>query len=225
MIFSTTSAVEIVEAMVTEDFLTLPHDYGTNTPFEVDGSDLLYFIWREASHENSASFENLTISECQSSLSVKYIHNYSAFLFFTNASSAVVNATLIEMSVVDYTDNLLDYMYNRTANSVIYLGYGKEFEVTYCLALKTRPSCTIELVPALLGVVIACNLIKIVVLLNILYLPVTRLRTIGDAIASFMDSRDPFTKKLNVITAEGIATVGQKHPSARRYFSGASRTR
>ena len=67
-------------------------------------------------------------------------------------------------------------------------------EVAYCLARESPQKCSIEISATMLGVVMVCNLFKTMAMLVLCFRPSDRLLTIGDAIQSFLQNPDPFTR-------------------------------
>lgn len=75
--------------------------------------------------------------------------------------------------------------------------------VKHCLAQPTPGSCQIGVSPVILGVVLACNLIKIVCLFWTFWkLDIEPLVTLGDAIASFLERPDGSTIGFGPMSAD-----------------------
>lgn len=73
--------------------------------------------------------------------------------------------------------------------------------VKYCLAQSTPEACRIGVIPSILVVVLVYNLVKIVCLLWTFWmLRFEPLATLGDAISSFLDRRDPNTSGYGAIS-------------------------
>ena len=115
-------------------------------------------------------------------------------------------------------------------------------KVDHCLAEAVEPRCTIELIPALLITVIICNVVKGVAFTYLAFLQFEPLITIGQAIASFLESPDPTTAGLGAHSARDVrghwisnvhggtywSELNQDHlykPKRQMWFSGASSTR
>ena len=118
-------------------------------------------------------------------------------------------------------------------------GSSSRAKVNYCLADPTEPQCTIELIPALLYTVIACNIVKGLAFAYLAILQFDPLITIGQAVASFLENPDPTTEGLGAHSARDIrgrwisdpqggtywCELNQNHiykPERRKWFSGAS---
>ena len=84
---------------------------------------------------------------------------------------------------------------------------GVDLAVQYCYAqrLSAEEHCSLDLVPELLLVVIICNILKVVCLSFVVFIPQFEpLATIGDAISSFLRAPDDTTEDLGPITAKEV---------------------
>lgn len=80
-----------------------------------------------------------------------------------------------------------------------------EASVKYCLAETAKQHCTIEISIPLLGVVLLCNLIKVICLSSALLIRSFHpMATIGDLISSCLSEPDPSTRGIGPITAKGV---------------------
>ena len=128
------------------------------------------------------------------------------------------------------------YSYESSAGTTATTATAK---VDYCLGESVEPKCTIELIPALLITVIACNIVKGLAFIYLAFLQFDPLITIGQAIASFLENPDPTTVGLGAHSAKDVrghwisnvhggtywSELNQDHiykPERRRWFSGAS---
>jgi hypothetical protein len=97
----------------------------------------------------------------------------------------------------------------------MYIGYGRnmvgddpegpyfEASVKYCLAETAEQHCTVQISMPLLGVVLLCNLIKVLCLSSALLISrFYPLATVGDLISSCLSEPDPYTQGKGPISAQ-----------------------
>jgi len=80
-----------------------------------------------------------------------------------------------------------------------------EASVKYCLAETAKQHCTIQISTPLLGVVLLCNLIKVMCLSRALLIRSFHpMATIGDLISSCLSEPDPYTQGMGPIAAKDV---------------------
>ncbi|KIW28239.1 uncharacterized protein PV07_07918 [Cladophialophora immunda] len=71
----------------------------------------------------------------------------------------------------------------------------KNFEVDHCLSQSTEEKCSLQYNFTILLIVIGCDIVKIIAMSAVLFMvSERRLATLGDAIASFLERPDPYTR-------------------------------
>ena len=77
--------------------------------------------------------------------------------------------------------------------------------ISYCLAEREEPTCTVFLHPVLLGAIIACNFIKLVCMLFLFRARGSEpLTTLGDCIASFMANPEAATRDYGPVSERSV---------------------
>lgn len=80
-----------------------------------------------------------------------------------------------------------------------------EANVKYCLAERTEQRCTVQISTPLLGIVIICNLVKLLCLAGtLLARNFHPLATVGDLINSCLDNPDSYSRGRGPISAEDV---------------------
>jgi hypothetical protein len=78
-------------------------------------------------------------------------------------------------------------------------------KVLYCLSDTFEPQCKLQMLPQIAGIVIACNVIKVLVMVFIFFgIQEMPLITIGDAIVSFLRNPDQTTTGLCLMGKDDI---------------------
>lgn len=89
----------------------------------------------------------------------------------------------------------------------------EKFEVDHCLSRKVDEQCSLQYSFIILIIVICCDIAKILAMSAALWLVSERpLATIGDAIASFMESPDTYTARCCLIEQTQARTACHKSP-------------
>lgn len=108
------------------------------------------------------------------------------------------------------------------------------FPVDHCLARVAPTTCQLQYNVWLMCAIVIFGFIKTIVIAALVFLPISghALRTIGDAIASYLEEEDPTTKDMCLVTSKQIRKHGfttryepQVYTGARpRWYSGANTT-
>ena len=116
-------------------------------------------------------------------------------------------------TIADIELNQQDRAYRRTMSSWSFDRWetlhaqGPYFEasVKYCLAETAKQHCTIQISTPLLGVVLLCNLIKVMCLSRgLLIRSFHPMATVGDLLSSCLSEPDSYTLGMGPITAKGV---------------------
>lgn len=92
-----------------------------------------------------------------------------------------------------------------------------EASVRYCLAETVKQHCTIQISTPLLGVVLLCNLIKVMCLSSALLIRSFNLMaTVGDLISSYLSAPDPYTLGMGPIAAKDVRRSKTVHLAHRK---------
>jgi hypothetical protein len=80
-----------------------------------------------------------------------------------------------------------------------------EASVKYCLAESVRQRCTVQISTPLLGMVLLCNLIKVICLTSALLIRnFYPMATVGDLVSSCLSEPDPYTCRKGPIAAQDV---------------------
>ncbi|KAF2021836.1 hypothetical protein BU24DRAFT_417471 [Aaosphaeria arxii CBS 175.79] len=110
-------------------------------------------------------------------------------------------------------------------------GYGNinieanQAQLSYCLSQIIEQHCEVQFHPTILSIVIACNTVKIIVMVLVLWrLNHATIVTMGDAIQSFIQIPDPTTENCCLMSTRTVETLW-KSPAARLNQRWSSRKR
>ena len=186
-------------AIVTEDFST-----GAAFNVTIDDSFPYNFTAATTILQNKAttSFQNMSNSECIRAYGSTYVTDRRDVLVVT---SVQIDASV--GSVLHVQSNDAQLLRNWVCGDAQGLGCDvaravgnasgwtvNEMPVAYCLSMKTPEVCRFEFSLQLLVVVVTCNLLKALCMAFTVWKQKTpTLTTIGDAVASFLDSPDSTT--------------------------------
>lgn len=203
VIYSSTSLSSPALFIVTDDFLA-------GAAYHLDDHDF-YFAYPATDYHNksaidvrlnrlrnSTSLVRLEISECQKAYgSISLISKWSDALAVTTTTRA--NNSLLgvytggEARYALACDRLSRFGGNCTGNITYFDEYVGDKEqawsTSYCLGTKAHQHCKVGFTVGLLIGVIACNIVKIICMGCIVFrLDPRPLVTLGDVLASFLDS-------------------------------------
>ncbi|KAJ9613924.1 hypothetical protein H2200_002060 [Cladophialophora chaetospira] len=95
----------------------------------------------------------------------------------------------------------------------------ENFEVDHCLSQKTEEQCSLQYSFTILLIVIGCDVVKIIAMAITLFRVLEpRLATLGDAIASFLETPDPYTRGCCLMQQEQARQVCGRSPWRWRPF-------
>ena len=231
-------------AIVTEDFST-----GASFTATIDGYNLTAAT-RILQNTATTSFHNMSNSECIRAYGNTYVTDRRHVLVVTSVQPNVSIGSVLHAGpyadqsktnwVCSDTQRFGCDVARAVRNASSWTVYRKP--VAYCLSVETPEVCRFEFSLQLLVVVVTCNLIKALCMaLTVWKQKTPTLVTIGDAIASFLDSPDSttvgrcMTTKADVLRghwskkdissgqADFVATSATKWlPKHNRWFSAAS---
>lgn len=169
--------------------------------------------------QDIASWDNSTNEACIKAYSVKYLVGRGDLVMITpNLNASVPMLLAREVTGFDTASNIADdwrcnaysglacttddLLANPSAwklNDSLALGwnvtYSQQYDIQYCLSQSLPERCTVQLSYTLMAAVIACNIVKLLcMLLMVFQRKFGPLVTIGDAIESFMLKKDPTTQ-------------------------------
>ena len=174
---------------------------------------------------NQSSLTHFENAECIRTYGTDFVTNFLNVLLVTNGSHTLTGSILAgyeyhpaptssESSVNDILK--LDWICNGVGNCDIpnqidqastwsyNLKNQESTRVSYCLAQRVDPKCTVEILPQVLIIVIVCNVLKAICFTTLLKRKFTPLIILGDAIASFMTHPDPNMHNSGPLSAESI---------------------
>lgn len=114
-----------------------------------------------------------------------------------------------------------EYQTKTYDNRTFTLGRIYKYPVEYCLSEKAPPMCKLHILLPIGYLVTFLNLFKAVLILyTVFYVKDNPLMTMGDAVASFMEDRDPTTKDLCLLTMHDLKQHRDFFPAGPREWSG-----
>ena len=234
MVFDTLAANTYKAILVTEGFVNgrQANDNVTLNPLPQHSEDLSV---RRQLHQNISSLQRLDNADCiQAYGSSALQSSHGSVLLVTS-----LNSTKNVLNTWDHGPFALDMAWIRpvkewnlkasvreAANWAISsetrchnLGHiggncpAAEAPIEYCLAQSLPAHCTVRISATILGVVIACNVVKIICLTTaVLSCGFQPLATVGDALSSFLDRPDPTTVDMPLLTFHDVDYDHHKKP-------------
>lgn len=191
-----------------------------NLDFSVEDGVLL----ASALQKNKSGLTKLENEECIRTYGHEFVTRFLNVLLVTNDSQTALDPVLggYEYHPAPSSDDdsqvlnlgwLCNEQYgcnirNRTRHASTWdyeLSNNRSARVSYCLAQPVNPRCKVEILPEVLAVVIACNVMKVICFASLLmkrnFKP---LMILGDAIASFMADPDPTALSSGPLSAESV---------------------
>ncbi|MCJ1379465.1 hypothetical protein MMC17_002566 [Xylographa soralifera] len=208
VVFSTVVANNYYEILVAEDFLG-------GSPWSTDG--LMKDTLVQDFQDNIGSLVKMNNADCISTYYTSVVSDYQNVLLVTNAYNSTDSILAINPQPVGtmrgsvclnsfFCGNNIDaanptnWTFDVFSSSEAFFplsafhGAGLRVPVNYCLVQPAKPAYTVGLSRVLLGFVIICNIVKFACLISTLILTTQDpLVTVGDAIASFLQSGNPNT--------------------------------
>ena len=92
-------------------------------------------------------------------------------------------------------------------------------QVKYCVATITTPHCKVEFSQTIIIVIMTFNVVKMLIMLYLVFLPETPLVTVGDAISSFMANSDPATRNMCLYGKADLKRTTPQQPMAKQYHA------
>ena len=198
-------------AVVTEDFPTgaaFKHSI-TDNAAGVNVTAAMTILQKNA----TTSFQNMSNSECIRAYGKTYVTDRRDVLVVT---SVQINASIGSVRhaqsndaqprnnwVCDDTQELGCDIARAVGNASSWTV--NKMPVAYCLSMQTPQVCRFEFSLQLLVVVVICNLVKALCMaLTVWKQKTPTLVTIGDAVASFLDSPDPTTVERCMMTKADV---------------------
>ena len=200
-IFSSTSLSDPVFFVVTDDFLTgAPYALQDYAAKDNDIAGRLQRL------RNSTTTSHLDIKGCSKAYGTDLISEWGDALAVTTAHST--NNSLLSIGEINIYGKLICTAYtgapfgdvNCQGDSMTYQQFGApgtlsfKSPISHCLAEKVPQHCRICFSISLMSGVIVCNLLKIICMGYMVWrLDPRPLATVGDALASFLDSPGRYT--------------------------------
>ncbi|THX04654.1 hypothetical protein D6D18_03211 [Aureobasidium pullulans] len=132
-------------------------------------------------------------------------HNCNTAALLSHSTDWVIKDYLIEQQKITFKDGSVGYMGSDAG------GPPYEASIKYCLAEPTEQHCTVQISTPLLGIVLLCNLVKVLCLAGILFVRgFYPLATVGDLISSCLSDPDSHTHGKGPLAAKDIP----RHDSA-----------
>ncbi|CAG8949257.1 hypothetical protein HYFRA_00004882 [Hymenoscyphus fraxineus] len=176
-------------------------------------------------NDTGHNLASMTWQQCSSAFENYVIFGYSSLLLVTPET---------EHPLVNFGNNITqilppEFIYPnmsevklgsqiewRRENKSVAISRGRSFPVVSCLnkPLKQQ-SCKLKFSVPIIVVVIFCNLSKVLCMaLTVWYSKETKLVTLGDAIASFLEISDPITKDLCLMSKDDVQQGRWTRPKA-----------
>ena len=263
VIFSTLSANNYLAFTAAPTFLD--DAYTGALPFQPWNSSILsVFSFGDLVKElhadaTSNGLIGLTTDQCQQAVETSFMTSYSEIVMIADWQSDESNASVIQTLVYNTeANNFFSFCANLIVNTstagatlesqniwttvmngslCAFDGAGFIKSIEFCLARPAQQLCTIELLPQVLYAVLVCNAVKVMCFAAMLMLGFQPLVTLGDAVASFLERPDQFTRGLGPVSSTHRATSkgldiykSQKSPrpwarTRLQWFKGASSAR
>jgi hypothetical protein len=188
VIFQTIGANQVYFLIVDQKFFTDKNNWSYanyNSTWDNDFTRLQNTLLDDK-YLDRTLFENITDAECRS--------RYTAPFISSGAGFGVPEQGEWRKLFGMREDNSLRTYFNGSEKLGI-AGYGGKLKFSYCLSQRSPPpTCNIQFSQSILHIVIACNILKIGLMIFILWrLNQETIVTIGDAIKSFLHRPDSTT--------------------------------
>lgn len=215
MVLYTISTYSYSVAIVSQDFFTgvpfgnqtylelLERDPSPRRLLQADAFERLEYL-----QTHSSSLQNLDKEACLRAYRKDFVTDQRDLLVVSPASSNNSLLRYWSAGYLDgnYSDEGLPYAWACMSLAPGPVNIGQKYDVRpkdwkidglpveYCLSKSAEESCELHCSLAIVIAVLACNLIKVLCLGLVTWMPSsTPLLTLGDAIASFLSERDPAT--------------------------------
>lgn len=215
MVFYTISTYSYSVSIVSPEFLTgapfgnqahvesLEGDSSPGRSLRADAYERLEYL-----QAHLPSLQNLDKEACLRAYRKDFITDRGDLLVVSSASSNTSLLRFWSAGYLDgpYSDECLPYAWACMSHAPGPVNIGHECDVRpedwkidglpveYCLSKPAKESCELHFSLAIVIAVLACNLIKVLCIGLVAWMPSsTPLLTLGDAVASFLSKRDPTT--------------------------------
>ena len=229
IIFSSTSTADYVALVADDRFVQGAAINGTGSDFDSDKIALATALQKNISVPNA--LRNLSNSDCITAFGQNFVPAYLNVVVITEGGTSNLTiqdqhqhvatnrfsdlAWICDLGVQDSLCNPQDA---NNGNWRVDTRQDGVLKVKYCLAQPTQPSCTVELFPGLLYTVIACNAVKAVCFVFLIFTKFDPFVTMGDAISSFLDRPDPTTAGLGAMSARDVRGKWRTAESGQEYW-------
>ena len=239
IIFSSTSASDYNAFITSEDFVhgaafnvsKFGGSFSSEDETEAEASNALSAVLTAIQKNTTVlPVKNLTNSDCISTFGQTFVSNFLNVVVVTeggNSNDTVINiqghsstSRFSDLTWIcdQHSNRVCDVTQTNASNWILDATVSPPLKAKYCLAQPTQPSCTVELFPALLYTVIACNVIKAICFTCLIFLRFNPIITIGDAIASFLENPDPTTAGLGAMSARDVRGKWRVAGNGAEYF-------
>ena len=162
-------------------------------------------------HLNASVFENISATEC--------IHRYQATFIRADNGIAVMaphysvdaidNSSLLDFGIrageLHFRPKFISSLLCKSTQAVYYVSHSCFAD---CISKISPERCHVQLTQSILYVVIACNILKIVLMLIVLgWMNYETIVTIGDAIETFILEPDVSTKNCCLASSHSLMDV------------------
>lgn len=182
-----------------------------------------------AANYSSPKSTNISWQECQSIYNRPYVFGNGRLLIVTPqteivASFRLTNETEFYNAWPVYPDSSLIKLGNQIKwnTALQYVGSvsineDSYFDVSYCISEPMLQFCKVEFSAPIIVIVIICNISKVVCMaLTVWYCKESKLVTLGDTIASFLENPDLTTKSLCLMSKEDVDCLMWTQPKKPR---------